>query len=254
MKIGILSDIHEDVAYLSTVLRILEKEHCDQVVSLGDIVGFDGGYYGASRIQDANECIRLVKENCTLSLVGNHDLFAIKKLPEYKARFDYPANWYSIPLTERQRIGHNKLWEYSLAEDQVQLSDISLEYLSGLPEFAIEELCGIHILFSHHLYPDLSGSLRKMPIWPRDIWPHLKWMKKQSCHMAISGHIHVEGTMTGNWFHLHNTIETNFLVGTHRNWMSCLPVTQGGVKSGCMILIPETGQVTIHHIQASNKP
>ncbi|NQV02695.1 MAG: metallophosphoesterase [Bacteroidia bacterium] len=248
MKIGILSDIHEDVISLIRALQIMEKERCDRVISLGDIVGFDDGHYGASRIQDSNECVRLVKENCTLSLVGNHDLFAIKKLPEYMARFDYPANWYFLPLQERQRIGSNKLWDYSLAEDQAQLSDVSYEYLSGLPEFAIEEFDGNRILFSHHLYPDLCGSLRKMPIWPSDIWPHLKWMKRNNCQTSITGHTHVEGTLTGNWFHLHTNMETSFFIGARRNWMTCLPVTQGGVPSGCMILIPETGQVTIQHI------
>jgi len=248
VKIGILSDIHEDVSSLTKILRILEKERCDQVISLGDIIGFDDRYYGASRIQDADECIRLVKENCSLSVIGNHDLFAIKKLPEFYARFDYPANWYSLPLEERQRIGRRKLWDYSIAEDQVQLSDDSRQYLSGLPEFIITELSRIRILFSHHLYPDLSGSLRKMPIWPSDIWAHLKWMKRNDCQTSITGHTHVEGTLTGNWFHLHNTMETNFFIGSRRNWMTCLPVTQGGVSSGYMMFIPETGQIYIQHI------
>ncbi len=248
MKIGVVSDIHEDVNSLTRVLRILENENCDQVISLGDIVGYDDGYYGASRIQDANECIRLVKENCSLSLIGNHDLFAIKKIPEYNARFDYPAHWYSLPLEERRRIGQGKLWDYSVAEDQIKLSDVSREYLSGLPEFIIAEFSGIRFLLSHHIYPDMNGSLRNMPIWPSDIWQHMKWMKRHNCQASITGHTHVEGTLTGNWFHLHTTMETSFFIGTRRNWMTCLPVTQGGVSSGYMILIPETGQVYIQHI------
>jgi len=252
MKIGIVSDIHEDVTTLTRVLRVLEKERCDQVISLGDIVGYDDGHYGTSRIQDAEECIRLVKESCSLSLAGNHDLFAIKKIPKFKARFSYPDDWYSLQLEERQRIARGRLWDYSQAEDQIQLTDNSRDYLNSLPEFTIGTFNGLQILFSHHLYPDLSGSLRKMPIWPLDIWPHLRWMKRQGCQIGISGHTHVEGTMTGNWFHLHTTMEKNFITDTHRNWMTCLPVTQGGVSSGYMILDPETGQVSIHHIQAVN--
>lgn len=62
MKIGIISDIHEDILSLSRALRMLEKERCDRVVSLGDIVGFDNGYYGAGRVQDAEACIRLVEK------------------------------------------------------------------------------------------------------------------------------------------------------------------------------------------------
>jgi len=252
MKIGILSDIHEDINSLTHALRMLERERCDQVVSLGDIVGFDDGYYGASIIQDADECIRLVKENCSLSLIGNHDLFAIRKLPEYQARFSYPPGWYDFPLAERQQMARGKLWKYSFVEDQATLSDASRDYLSGLPEFAIETFNGMNILFSHHLYPDLSGSLLKMPIWPTDIWRHLRWMKRHGCQAAISGHTHVHGTLTGNWFHIHTTMEANFTTGTRRNWMSCLPVTKGGVPSGYMILGPETGKVSIHHMQGVN--
>ena len=254
MKIGILSDIHEDVNSLGQILRVFEAEGCDQVISLGDIVGSDNGYYGSSRFKDANECIRLIKENCSLSVIGNHDLFAIKKLPSFCARFNYPDDWYTLPLEERQRIARGSLWDYSPAEDQIQLSDDSREYLNGLPEFTTEDVNGIQLLFSHHIYPDLSGSLRKMPTWPPDIWPHLNWMKKQGCHLAISGHTHMEGTMTGNWYHLHTTIEKNFFTDMRRNWMTCLPVTQGGVSSGYLIFDPDTGEVSIHHIQATDQP
>lgn len=254
MKIGIISDIHEDVISLTRVLRILEKERCDRVVSLGDIVGFDNGYYGLSLVQDAEECIRLVKESCSLSLIGNHDLFAIKKLPGYAARFDYQSHWYSMPLTERQQIGKGKLWDYSQAEDQIQLSDTSRDYLSGLPEFVTEKFGDIRVMFSHHLYPDLSGSLRKMPVWPSDVWSHLKWMKQHDCQISVTGHTHAEGTLTGNWFHLHTTMESGFFIGPRRNWMTCLPVTLGGVQSGCMILIPETGQVLIHRFLETVNP
>lgn len=248
MKIGIVSDIHEDISSLTKVLNILEKEGCDQVISLGDIVGYDDGYYGSGRKQDAEECIRLVKENCSLSLVGNHDLFAIRKIPGYTAGFRYPPDWYTLPLKERQNAGKGKLWDYSPAEDQLRLSDSSREYLASLPEYAIVNYNGIRMLFSHHLFPDLSGSLRKMPVWPSDIWAHLKLMKRNDCQTSISGHTHVEGTLTANWFHLHQTNETDFFIGNSRNWLSCLPVTQGGVQSGFMILIPETGQITINHI------
>jgi len=244
MKIGIVSDIHEDVISLTRALQIMEKERCDQVVSLGDIVGFDNGYYGAARVQDAEECIRLLKENCSLSIAGNHDLFAIKKLPEYKSRFDYPSHWYSIPLGERQRMGKGKIWDYSHAEDQIQLSDVSRSYLSRLPEFAILEYHGIRILFSHHLYPDLSGSLRKMPSWAPNIWPHLKWMKRQGSHIGISGHIHIEGTLSGTWFHLHSSLNNQFSLNGRRTWITCPPLTQGGVSSGLMIIDLESGLVS----------
>lgn len=251
MKIGILSDIHEDILSLTRALQTFEKEGCDQVVSLGDIVGFNHGHYGDGFIQDAEACIRLVIENCSLSLAGNHDLFAIKKLPEYPARFNYPTHWYSMPLEERQLAGRGALWDYSAAEDQTQLSDVSRSYLDTLPEFAINEFDGIRILFSHHLYPDLSGSQRKMPSWAPDIWPHLKWMKRHECHLGISGHIHIEGTLRGTWHQLHNSLRNQFFVAGSRTWLSCPPVTKGGVSSGLMIVDTKSGLVITRLIDTS---
>ncbi|MBN1197894.1 MAG: metallophosphoesterase family protein [Bacteroidales bacterium] len=244
MKIGILSDIHEDISSLSRALKILEKERCDQVVSLGDIVGFDHGHYGDSDLQDAEACIRLVRENCFFSVAGNHDLFAVKKLPRFKARFTYPTHWYALSLKERQRLGKGRLWDYSKAEDQVRLSDESRTYLSRLPEFIIHEVDGIRILFSHHLFPDPSGSLRKMPSWAPNIWTHLYWMKRHGCSIGISGHLHIEGTLRGTWHHLHYSSGNQFFVNGTRTWFSCPPVTLGGVSSGLMILDTTSGLVT----------
>lgn len=251
MKIGILSDIHEDILSLTRALRILEKEGCNQVVSLGDIVGFDNGHYGTGAIQNADECIRLVRENCSFSVAGNHDLFAVHKLPRFTTRFQYPDHWYALPLEERQALGRGRLWDYSIAEDQAQLANESLNYLASLPEFIIQEVDGIRLLFSHHLFPDPSGSMRKMPSWVPDIWPHLQWMKRHGCSIGISGHIHIEGTLRGTWHHMRYSSDSQFILNGKRTWLSCPPVTRGGVSSGLMILDTTSGLITTRFIDTS---
>jgi len=248
MKIGILSDIHEDVLSLTRALQVLQKEGCHQVVSLGDIVGVDHGHYGACELPDAEECIRLIRENCTVSVAGNHDLFAVRKLPRFKARFKYPARWYTLPLKERQALGKGKLWDYSDAEDQIGLSEKSRDYLSTIPEFIILPVDGVRILFSHHLFPDPSGSLRKMPSWAPDLWLHLNWMKLQGCTIGISGHLHIEGTLRGTWHHLHHSSGNQFSLNGSHTWISCPPVTRGGVSSGVLILDTDLRLVTTHLI------
>lgn len=45
MKLGILSDIHEDITSLNTALRIFEDKKCDKLLCLGDILGYDPNYY-----------------------------------------------------------------------------------------------------------------------------------------------------------------------------------------------------------------
>ena len=64
MKYGILADIHSNLEALESVLADLGGRNVDELLCLGDIVG-----YGA----DPAECLRLVRENCGTVICGNHD-------------------------------------------------------------------------------------------------------------------------------------------------------------------------------------
>jgi len=68
MKLGIISDIHGNLEALETVLKKLERLNVDEVICLGDIVG-----YGAN----PNECCELVREHCSVVVLGNHDEWAL---------------------------------------------------------------------------------------------------------------------------------------------------------------------------------
>lgn len=63
-KIAILSDIHGNLPALEAVLRDVEECGADQIVFLGDIVG-----YGASPA----ECVNLVRRHGGCCVMGNHD-------------------------------------------------------------------------------------------------------------------------------------------------------------------------------------
>lgn len=65
MRYGIFSDIHANLEALEAVLAELEKARVDEILCLGDIVG-----YGPN----PNECIALVKEKVHCCLAGNHDV------------------------------------------------------------------------------------------------------------------------------------------------------------------------------------
>jgi predicted phosphodiesterase len=70
LKIGVIGDIHGNLEALTAVLEILEAEHVDDVVCVGDVVG-----YGA----DPVECIRIVRERTSVVVAGNHDYGAVGK-------------------------------------------------------------------------------------------------------------------------------------------------------------------------------
>lgn len=68
MKYAIISDIHSNLEALQKALDIIDKKKVDEIICLGDIVG-----YGAN----PNECTELVKERCSIVVLGNHDAAAL---------------------------------------------------------------------------------------------------------------------------------------------------------------------------------
>ncbi len=64
MKYGILGDIHANLSALQTVLECFDREGVQQIISVGDVVG-----YGAA----PRECIQLLRERNVQVVRGNHD-------------------------------------------------------------------------------------------------------------------------------------------------------------------------------------
>ena len=62
--VAIISDIHANLEALQAVLSDVEERGIQEVICLGDIVG-----YGAN----PKECLDLVRSRCRLTLMGNHD-------------------------------------------------------------------------------------------------------------------------------------------------------------------------------------
>lgn len=103
-KIGIIADIHSNLAALTKALGILQKERVDQIVVCGDIVG-----YGTS----PNECCDRIRAlNCP-AVAGNHD-WAVADLTEYQTTHSSSAV---------EGINHTK----------AIISEENLHWLQGLP-------------------------------------------------------------------------------------------------------------------------
>lgn len=71
MRLALISDIHANLEALEAVLDDIDHQNVDEIVCLGDVVG-----YGAN----PNECVKRVKERCSLVLLGNHDAAAVGML------------------------------------------------------------------------------------------------------------------------------------------------------------------------------
>jgi len=172
MRIAILSDIHEDLSRLRRVLRSIRKKGCDRIICLGDISGFSNQHYGYGR--NASACLELIRSNCDIIIPGNHDLHAAGRIPSRPdgARYEY--------------------WEHEEDLDP-GFSEEELNFLSGLPEYAVLPVEDHNILLSHYFKPNISGYIKGFFSSGEEISSHFQLMEEQDCKLGFIGHSHVRG-------------------------------------------------------------
>lgn len=100
--LAIISDIHANYEALTTVYRWLDKHKIDDVLCLGDVIG-----YGP----DPNPVCELVRQRCKVTLMGNHDAAVIGAMAtEY---YQKPAKEV-IYWTRHELSDENYQWLYGL--------------------------------------------------------------------------------------------------------------------------------------------
>ncbi len=250
MKLGFLTDIHEDVHNLEKALFILAKEKCDALICLGDIVGFTLPFYRYIETRNAEECIRLVRQNCSVAVAGNHDLFAVKKTPVFRAGFPYGENWYDLDYDIRAKKARNRIWLYEDSEIRCRLSDEAKSYLDGLQEVEIKEMGGLRFMFSHFCYPDFSGSAIYFPREAFHLKKHLTYMAEHNCTISVSGHGHPEGALVvqETEFNLVGFKKVKLLQDPH--WIVVPCVARTTRRNGVMVLDTSVGEFKTISLQS----
>lgn len=246
MKLGFISDIHEDVVSLKKGLDLLIKERCDQIICLGDITGFSNPYYPFGDTRDANACIQLVRKHCSIVVPGNHDLFSVGRITEYKAGVEYPDNWFELDIPTRMRIMKGKIWFYE-SEILPDLTEENVQYLKSLPEWRILDVGDYKILMSHFLFPDISGSLRKRIDDIYDYRAHFLFMRKNSCKLSFAGHMHKEGFEVINMMGYHEYGFKRKKMKKTESFIGLPSLASGRNKSGVSIF--DTQSFEIHAIR-----
>jgi len=117
MRYALIADIHGNLQALETVLADIDKQAVDDIVCLGDIVG-----YGPNPA----ECLKLVRERCEgLIVAGNHDIAAGGENPEF--------------------LGINPTWHDSFRWTRSRLNDAERTYLRTLPlQFELDHFVAAH--------------------------------------------------------------------------------------------------------------
>lgn len=116
MKLGIITDIHNNLIALESVLAELELS-CDYIICSGDIIGI--GPFPEETVQ------RMMQIKNLIAVRGNHERYLLEGMPD------------KYPNEEQMDVEEMKhhLWEHN------QLSKASIDFLKDLPysrEFEIE--------------------------------------------------------------------------------------------------------------------
>lgn len=109
MKLGIITDIHNNLLALIAAMERLNQLECDKIICCGDIIGI--GPYPEETVQFMM-CIPNL-----IAVRGNHEKYLLERMPNI-----YP-NDENMSIEEMK---HHK-WEHSL------LSKESIDFLQGLP-------------------------------------------------------------------------------------------------------------------------
>lgn len=183
MKYFVFSDVHEDYKSLKNVYKFIVSENITdyKTVSLGDNIGFSSHYYLQDCMnRNANACINLLKQNKTISVVGNHDLNFLNK---------QPINSFSLfPQNNLKNKKNDKVWLYQ-DELKTNIKESNINYLDQLNEFFIDS----EIIFSHFLYPDLTGNVILTKETLRlFIKTHFIFMSLNQLKLSFIGHTHTK--------------------------------------------------------------
>jgi len=107
---GLVADIHGNREALGAALAALERRGVRELLCLGDIVGYNA---------DPDECVAMLRSRGALSIAGNHDLIALRRL-------------------DFARCSNKAM--HALKRTRRRLAPASAAYLAGLPdERVIEE-------------------------------------------------------------------------------------------------------------------
>ena len=176
---AVISDVHSNVAALEAVLDDISRKSPEQIICLGDIVG-----YGP----EPKKAVSIVRRRCNIAVRGNHDQAAI----EYPEGFNKTAHD-AIIWTKRS------LKSLRLFSSEVRTN---WNYLRHLPRLHAED----GMLFVHGSprnpiceYIDEEDTFSKYPAG-RD---KLDSIFKMIDHICFCGHTHIPGIMTEDYDFIH---------------------------------------------------
>ena len=125
MRIGIISDIHNNILALDRTLNYFEANNCKKIICYGDIIGI--GPFPEETVR------RVMSLDNLICVKGNHEDYLINAIDNKP-----------FPVSMESEEAKHHIWEHSL------LSEKSKEFLIHLPREKTISAYGINILVIHY--------------------------------------------------------------------------------------------------------
>ena len=166
MRIAVISDIHSNLAALEAALADIDSRNVDEIVCLGDVVG-----YGPS----PRECLDLVRQRCSICLCGNHDQAVFFEPSNFNIAAEAACYWTRRQLEMNAEPAHKKDRLDFLGHLQLRHKIGQMLFAHGSPRRPVNE----------YLFPEDAYSN------PHKLISNFERMDgKQVCFV---GHTHVPG-------------------------------------------------------------
>ncbi|MDZ7633362.1 MAG: metallophosphoesterase family protein [Bacteroidales bacterium] len=252
MKIGLITDIHENVTMLEAVLKMAETNRCDELACLGDIAGYDRRFYNYHFRRSARQCVALIRSACRWVVAGNHDLFAARRLPAWSNGFRHPENWFNMAPSARREASENLVWSFD-GEDPNDLGDEEMAYLNLIPEYELVSENGLTLLLSHYICPDFTGSTTRHVAKQHHISELWKFMSHHAINYSLSGHSHKPFAYFSHRRSfsflraIHPVPNDTIYLGDEMAMILLPPVTGGNGRTSFSILDTETRMLYLKH-------
>ncbi len=168
MRQALISDIHGNLEALNAVFADIETQSVDEVICLGDIVG-----YGPNPC----ECLDLVMRRAKFSILGNHDQAALFDPEGFNPVALRAIYWTRDRLDDTsggRQSAANKRWDF--------ISELSKQSVQG------------NILFVHGSPRDPTNEY----VFPETIYdgPKMRSMFERVKQYCFQGHTHMPGVFT----------------------------------------------------------
>lgn len=164
MRRAIISDIHSNYEAFLAVIDDIEKHEVDQVICLGDIVG-----YGPNPC----ECVDLAME-CDVVILGNHDQGALFDPEGFNSGAERAIFWTRAQLENATGPKAELRWEF-LSERPRQFRDGDFQFVHGSARNPLNE----------YVFPEDIYNPRKM-----------ERIFQMVDKYVFQGHTHVPGVFT----------------------------------------------------------